>query len=302
VIYMKILLTGATGLLGYNLLRLLLETGYEIIATYHNSTLDDFLNDIAWVRVDLEDQEKIMQAVREVAPDVIMHAAAYTDVDGCEVNREKAYRINYLATSAIARIAGKVKAFVVYVSTDYVFDGEKGMYKENDLPNPVNYYGFTKLLGEVAISSILPETSLIVRTSGLYGYSPTGKKNFGIISFEKLLRGEEVYAFYDQILSPTYAYALAMELIKIVEKKITGIIHLAGERLSRYEFARTLAKVLGADEALIKPISVNDVKLIAKRPKDSSLDTAEARVQGFSIPPVAECLTHFTNAYRKEVI
>ncbi|MEM2058559.1 MAG: dTDP-4-dehydrorhamnose reductase [Thermoproteota archaeon] len=299
---MKILLTGATGLLGYNLLRLLLETGYEIIATYHNSTLDDFLNDIAWVRVDLEDQEKIMQAVREVAPDVIMHAAAYTDVDGCEVNREKAYRINYLATSAIARIAGKVKAFVVYVSTDYVFDGEKGMYKENDLPNPVNYYGFTKLLGEVAISSILPETSLIVRTSGLYGYSPTGKKNFGIISFEKLLRGEEVYAFYDQILSPTYAYALAMELIKIVEKKITGIIHLAGERLSRYEFARTLAKVLGADEALIKPISVNDVKLIAKRPKDSSLDTAEARVQGFSIPPVAECLTHFTNAYRKEVI
>lgn len=299
---MKILLTGATGLLGYNLLRLLLETGYEIIATYHNSTLDDFLNDIAWVRVDLEDQEKIMQAVREVAPDVIMHAAAYTDVDGCEVNREKAYRINYLATSAIARIAGKVKAFVVYVSTDYVFDGEKGMYKENDLPNPVNYYGFTKLLGEVAISSILPETSLIVRTSGLYGYSPTGKKNFGIISFEKLLRGEEVYAFYDQILSPTYAYALAMELIKIVEKKITGIIHLAGERLSRYEFARTLAKVLGVDEALIKPISVNDVKLIAKRPKDSSLDTAEARVQGFSIPPVAECLTHFTNAYRKEVI
>ncbi|MEM4889331.1 MAG: dTDP-4-dehydrorhamnose reductase [Thermosphaera sp.] len=299
---MKILLTGATGLLGYNLLRLLLETGYEIIATYHNSTLDDFLNDIAWVRVDLEDQEKIMQAVREVAPDVIMHAAAYTDVDGCEVNREKAYRINYLATSAIARIAGKVKAFVVYVSTDYVFDGEKGMYKEYDLPNPVNYYGFTKLLGEVAISSILPETSLIVRTSGLYGYSPTGKKNFGIISFEKLLRGEEVYAFYDQILSPTYAYALAMELIKIVEKKITGIIHLAGERLSRYEFARTLAKVLGADDALIKPISVNDVKLIAKRPKDSSLDTAEARVQGFSIPPVAECLTHFTNAYRKEVI
>ncbi|MEM0099643.1 dTDP-4-dehydrorhamnose reductase [Desulfurococcus sp.] len=299
---MKILLTGATGLLGYNLLRLLLETGYEIIATYHNSTLDDFLNDIAWVRVDLEDQEKIMQAVREVAPDVIMHAAAYTDVDGCEVNREKAYRINYLATSAIARIAGKVKAFVVYVSTDYVFDGEKGMYKENDLPNPVNYYGFTKLLGEVAISSILPETSLIVRTSGLYGYSPTGKKNFGIISFEKLLRGEEVYAFYDQILSPTYAYALAMELIKIVEKKITGIIHLAGERLSRYEFARTLAKVLGADDALIKPISVNDVKLIAKRPKDSSLDTAEARVQGFSIPPVVECLTHFTNAYRKEVI
>ncbi|MEM4619309.1 MAG: NAD(P)-dependent oxidoreductase, partial [Desulfurococcaceae archaeon] len=222
--------------------------------------------------------------------------------DGCEVNRERAYRINYLATSAIARIAGKVKAFVVYVSTDYVFDGEKGMYKENDLPNPVNYYGFTKLLGEVAISSILPETSLIVRTSGLYGYSPTGKKNFGIISLEKLLKGEEVYAFYDQILSPTYVYALALELVKIVEKQITGIIHLAGERLSRYEFARILAKVVGADESLIKPVSVDDVKLIAKRPKDSSLDTSEARAQGFSIPPVAECLTHFTNTYRERVI
>lgn len=296
---MKILLTGATGLLGYNLLKPLVEKGYEVIAMYHNVIPENSLYDIAWLKIDLEHQEKIIQAMKEMTPDVIIHTAAYTDVDGCEVNKEKSYRVNYLATKTIAHIASKVRAFVIYVSTDYVFDGEKGMYKENDLPNPINYYGLTKLLGEVAISSIIPENSLIVRTSGLYGYSPTGKKNFGIISLEKLMKGEEVYAFHDQILSPTYVYALAMELVKIVNEGITGLIHLAGERLSRYEFARTLAKVVGADETLVKPISISDVKLIAKRPRDSSLDTTKAKKHGFNIPSTIECLTHFVDIYRR---
>lgn len=301
MISVKILLTGATGLLGYNLLNLLVEKGYKIIATYHRAPLETEVSDVKRINVDLENEQEIVSAVKNTRPDAIIHTAAYTDVDGCEINREKAFRVNYLATKAIAHSAGKISAFVIYVSTDYVFDGEKGMYRESDIPNPVNYYGLTKLLGEITISSTLPESSLVMRTSGLYGYSPTGKKNFGVNALEKLVKSEEVHAFHDQYLSPTYAYFLAEEIIKALENKTTGIMHLAGERLSRYDFATALAKVLKVNEALVKPISIHDAKLIAKRPRDSSLDTSRAKAEGFNLPSTIECLSHFINACRRKI-
>lgn len=298
---MRILLTGATGLLGYNILNFLADKGYEVIATYHRASIEFNRGDVYWINIDLEDEQKIVRNVMEIKPDIIMHAAAYTDVDGCELNKEKAFKVNYLATKAISYISTKINAYLVYVSTDYVFNGEKGMYKESDLPNPINYYGLTKLLGETAILSLLPESSLIVRTSGLYGYSPMGRKNFGINALEKLLKGEEVYAFHDQYLSPTYAYTLAERLVKAIEKRLIGVLHLAGERLSRYDFAVSLAQILGIDKALVKPISLYDAKLIAKRPRDSSLDTSKARLEGLTIPSVVECLNHFVNVYIREV-
>lgn len=297
----KILLTGATGLLGYNILNLLADKGYKIIAAYHRTPIEFSGDNVDWVSIDLENELEIVNNILNIKPDVIMHVAAYTDVDGCEINKEKAFKVNYLATKAISHISMKTHAYLVYVSTDYVFDGEKGMYKESDLPNPVNYYGLTKLLGETAILSMLPESSLVLRTSGLYGYSPTGKKNFGINALEKLVKGEEVHAFYDQYLSPTYAYFLAEGLIKVIEKKIVGVLHLAGERLSRYDFAVLLAKALGVDRALIKPISLRDAKLVAKRPRDSSLDTSRAKSEGLTIPSTVECLNHFVNTYMRKV-
>lgn len=298
---MRILLTGATGLLGYNLLNHLAKRGYEVIATYHETFASTRKIDIKWINVDLEKEQEIIKAVRSLKPDAIIHAAAYTDVDGCEVNKEKAFRVNYLATKAIAHSASKLGSFVVYVSTDYVFDGERGMYREGDAPNPVNFYGLTKLLGETVVLSILPESSLIIRTSGLYGYSPTGKKNFGINALERLLKNEEVHAFYDQYLSPTYVHSLADNTIKALEKKITGIIHLAGERLSRYEFAMLIARILKVNEALVKPVPMCGAKLIARRPKDSSLDTSKAEIIGLNLPPTLECLRHFINMYRESI-
>ncbi|MEM0326696.1 MAG: dTDP-4-dehydrorhamnose reductase [Desulfurococcaceae archaeon] len=296
---MKVLLTGATGLLGYSVVNHLVKMGFEVIATYHRSRSLLDLNHVTWIEVNLENGQKTVELVRSTKPDVIIHAAAYTDVDGCESDKDKAFRINYQATKAIAQIASKTKTYLVYVSTDYVFDGEKGMYKENDIPYPVNYYGLTKLLGEIVVQSLLPSSSLIIRTSGLYGYSPTGKKNFGIVALEKLLRKEEVLAFKDQYLSPTYTYYFAKELIKIVEEGVTGLLHLAGERLSRYEFAVTLARTIGVSNSLVKPVSLNDVRLVAKRPRDSSLDVSKAKSMGFSLPPVTDCVTHFIENYRK---
>ena len=297
---MRILVTGGTGLLGYNLIRVLSPLGYDVYATYHEHEPPQ-VEGVKWLRLNLEEPEAVVGLLNSVKPDVIVHTVAYTDVDGCEVNKERALTVNYIATRVAARQASKYNIFLIYISTDYVFNGEKGLYREDDAPNPVNYYGLTKLLGESAVISALGEDrSLVVRVSGLYGYSPTGKRNFGVNALEKLLRGEEVPAFVDQYLSPTYAYFLSERIAKAIEKRVSGVIHVAGERMSRLEFAKLLVKNLGVSDGLVKPSTMKDLKLIAKRPRDSSLDTSYAKSIGLDMPPQAECIKHFIETYLRE--
>jgi len=294
---LKVLVTGGTGLLGYWVSKVLSSRGFTVYATYHEKTPPQI--DVKWIRLDLEDLDSTASVISEIKSDIVIHTAAYTDVDGCEVNREKAYRVNYLATRALAKLNRYVELFI-YISTDYVFDGTRGMYREYNVPAPINYYGLTKLLGEIAVESII-NSSCIVRVSGLYGYSPTGKRNFGIIALEKLMRREPVEAFVDQWLSPTYVKFLAERLVKIVEEKITGTLHIAGERLSRYEFAVELASVLGVERDLVKPKRIEEAKLIAPRPRDSSLDTTKAKELGLAMSPLKDCLKDMVSTYRELV-
>jgi dTDP-4-dehydrorhamnose reductase len=293
---MKVLVTGGAGLLGYWVVNTLKSRGFEVYATHHEKKPPQ--TNVRWVRLDLEDLEGIGNIIKEVKPDVIIHSAAYTDVDGCEVNKEKAFRVNYLGTEALAKVSSDVELFI-YVSTDYVFDGEKGLYNEDDIPAPINYYGLTKLLGEVVVRNLLPRNSCIVRVSGLYGFSPTGKRNFGLLVLEKLMNREVVEAFTNQWLSPTYVKFLAEALVKLVEGRLTGTLHIAGERLSRYEFATLLADVLGVEKSLVKPKPIETAKLIARRPKDSSLNTLKAKGLGLIIPPITECLRDMVLTYRE---
>mgnify|MGYP001773050722 CR=1 FL=1 len=298
---MRVLVTGGTGLLGYNLVKVLSPLGYDVYATHHGHEPPQ-VEGVKWFKLNLEEPGTVVDVLNTLKPNIIIHTAAYTDVDGCEVYKERAFTVNYIATRAIARQAAKHNIFLVYISTDYVFDGEKGLYKENDTPNPVNYYGLTKLLGEVAVTSTLDEKeSLIVRISGLYGYSPTGKKNFGINALEKLLHGEEVVAFADQYVSPTYAYFLSERIAKAIEKRVHGVIHIAGQRMSRLEFAVLLARILRADEKLVKPATIKQFKFVARRPKDSSLDTSYAKSIDLDMPPQEECIKHLVDMYLREV-
>jgi dTDP-4-dehydrorhamnose reductase len=293
---LRVLVTGGTGLLGWWVAKVFSEKGFDVIATFHGRSPAG-LEGVSWVRLDLEDPRSVAEAVGEAKPDAVIHTAAYTDVDGCERDRARAYRVNYLATRVLAEASRGVELFI-YVSTDYVFDGEKGLYREDDIPNPVNYYGLSKLLGEVAAQSILPGKSCIVRVSGLYGYSPTGKRNFGINALVKLLRREEVKAFHDQYLSPTYVVPLAEKLADIVEKGLTGLVHVAGPRASRYGFALKLADALGVDKSLVRPISMGELRLAARRPRDSSLDTSKARSLGLDLPGLEESLRDFISTYK----
>ncbi|MCK4424743.1 dTDP-4-dehydrorhamnose reductase, partial [Candidatus Bathyarchaeota archaeon] len=218
--------------------------------------------------------EKIFQKIN---PEAVVHAAALTNVDKCETQKELAWKINVEGTENIAESCKKHQSFLIHISTDYVFDGEKGMYKETDKPSPINHYGLTKLKGEEHVKNLLDDYC-IARASVIYGSIPaTGKINFALWLLNKLKRKEKVKIVTDQWNSPTLNTNLANMILEVLERKLTGIFHLAGAtRISRHEFARLLAENFILDENFITPVSSEEIKWIAKRPKDSSLNVNKA--------------------------
>jgi dTDP-4-dehydrorhamnose reductase len=210
-------------------------------------------------------------------PDAIVHAAALTDVDRCEREQDLANAVNCEATKAIAKCANDLGAFFIYVSTDYVFDGKRGMYSEDDAPRPVNFYGYTKLRGEQSVREILSEY-LIVRTSVIYGSTPSsGKVNFALWVLNALKEGKPVSVTVDQFVSPTLNTNLAEMMLECLERRLAGTIHLAGAtRLSRFDFASELCREWSLNPSLINPVEMNKMKWFAPRPRDSSLDVAKA--------------------------
>ncbi len=271
-----VLVTGASGLLGSKLVAELVSRGYEVVAIHNRNPVMLEHEKLVKIKLDITNRTLLEDLILRARPDVIIHCAAYTDVDGCERDRELAWRVNVEATRSIVRAARVVRSYLIYVSTDYVFDGEKGMYREDDVPNPVNYYGLTKLIGEelVRASDLL---YTIVRPSAIYGVGGS-KKSFAEYVAEKLSRGERVRALVDQFVSPTHNTLLAKTIVEIVEMRPMGTIHVAGERMSRYEFAIRIAKALGLPTELIEGARMEEMKhWIAKRPRDSSLDTSRAR-------------------------
>jgi dTDP-4-dehydrorhamnose reductase len=262
---MRIFITGGSGLLGSKIAEIALKK-YEVYTGYCHSK-PEFGMPIKFDLVKNED----LEVIYKINPEVIVHTAALTNVDECETNKELAYKINVEGTKRIAEIANELGAFLVYVSTDYVFSGDKGMYKEKDESNPVNYYGYTKLLGE-------EYCDCIARPCVIYGTKPaSGKVNFVLWLIDKLRKGEEVKIVTDQYVTPTLNTNLAKMLLEVAERELKGIFHLAGAtRVSRYEFALRIADKFGLDGSLIIPSSMTEMKWVASRPKDSSLDTSKA--------------------------
>jgi len=272
---MKVLVTGGSGLVGNKLVKELLTRGHDVIAIYNSRKPSDPYN-IKWIQLDITLRYKLEDLIYKERPNVIVHAAALTDVDVCEVEKGKAWQVNVEATRSIAKATKTINAFLIYISTDYVFDGEKGKYKEEDIPSPINHYGITKLIGEEIVKSSEILYS-IVRISAPFGMGGN-KKGFALYAAEKLMKGEEIKALIDQYVSPTYNVFLARCIASVVEKKIPGVLHIAGERMNRYEFAIKIAEYLGVSKSLVKPAKMAEMQnWIAKRPRDSSLDTSKAK-------------------------
>ena len=261
---MKIFITGGSGLFGSKLAEIAMSKGYEVFSGYRNNVPPHGEP----VRYDLLDYGSIEKVIEEIRPDAIVHSAALTNVDRCEEEPTLAFRMNSLATKKISEMAKKYGIYMLYISTDYVFDGRRGYYKETDEINPINVYGFTKYVGELWVDAV-------GRTSVIYGAKPaSGKVNFALWLINKLGSGEEVRIIDDQYITPTLNTNLAKMSLEMVERGIKGVYHLAGEtRVSRYDFTVKLAEVFGFDKELIKRSKMAEMNWKAERPKDSSLNT-----------------------------
>jgi len=268
---MKFLVTGAAGLVGSQVVKDLLKQNHTVYSCYH----DDKPSHGNLIHLDLTDQNKIIQTLKEIKPDRIIHLAAMTNVNLCETEKELATLLNVKSTETIAKQAAKQNIFFLYASTDYVFDGINGMKKETDLPNPLGFYGKSKLKGETVLNNIASDWC-IARTSTPFGIHHK-KKTFPLWVKENLQLKKEITVLDDQFTSPIYVPNLSKMLIEVTTREITGIIHLAGAtRISRFELAELVADKLSLDKELLIPTKMDEMNWKAQRPKDSSLDVSLA--------------------------
>lgn len=253
---MKVLVTGANGQLGYDVIKRLEKSNIEYLGT-----------DIDVL--DITDQERVKKSINEYMPDVVIHCGAYTAVDKAEDNRELCYSVNVLGTRYIAEACKEIDAKMVYISTDYVFDGEgEKPFKTTDKPNPINYYGQTKYEGELEVQNIL-EKYFIVRISWVFG---SNGNNFVKTMLRLGNERKEISVVADQIGSPTYTYDLAELLVDMIKTDKYGIYHATNEGYcSWYEFACEIFKQANID-IKVNPLSTEDYPTRAKRPKNSKMN------------------------------
>jgi dTDP-4-dehydrorhamnose reductase len=270
---MRVLITGASGRVGRALLASLPEgTEAEVL-------LEPSVGEIGYpsYHADITDRKGTVMAVTCASPDVLVHLAAMTDVDGCERNPETALRVNRDGTGHLAEACAACDAAMVYISTDYVFDGKSGPYAETDQPNPVSAYGRSKLGGEQAATERTGKLS-IIRISVPFGPRVEGVGN-NFVSYldEKLAAGEDVRVVTDQFTTPSWLDELAEFIWTVIRKGERGIVHYGtSDRLSRYEMALGLCRVRGYDTKRVTPIATADLKLPAPRPLESGFITGRA--------------------------
>jgi dTDP-4-dehydrorhamnose reductase len=271
------MITGGTGLLGLKLTETCAGRGIEVFAADISAPSSSSQGDANFLELDITDAKSTTSKITELKPDVVMNTAAMTDVDLCEVEKEKALRINAEGTKNVAEACQKAGTFLIYVSTGYVFDGEKGLYGEDEEPNPADYYGYTKLKGEEFVRNYATEWC-IARTDVLFGWGRPSRPNFATWVIDKLKKKENIKVITDQYCSPTLNTNLAEMMVEVAERNIKGILHLAGAtRINRYDMAKKISKAFQLDEKLIRPAKAEELQWKAKRPKDSSLNVERAK-------------------------
>jgi dTDP-4-dehydrorhamnose reductase len=262
---MKVLIIGSEGMLGHDLVDIL-SAENEISTT----TIDT---------LDITDINKTIKTVKEINPDVVVHAAAFTNVDGSESNPDLAYKVNVVGTRNVAVACSEADSALVYICTDYVFDGTKGSsYYEYDQTNPLSVYGKTKHLGEVYIRDILNKF-YIVRTAWLYGFHGP---NFVTTMLNLAKTNDSISVVSDQVGSPTYTVDLANAIASLIKKPAYGIYHITNsEHCSWYEYAKEIFDIAGIDIEL-KPVTTEEFQSPAPRPKYSVLENYNWKMEGFS--------------------
>lgn len=279
---MKILLTGANGLLGQKLVQLLgKQAQTEVIATgLGESRILELPANTVFKTCDVSHEAEVLQLVAQEKPDVIIHAAAMTQVDDCEKEPEKCHRLNVEATAHMVKAAEAVGAHLIHLSTDFIFDGEAGPYDEEAEAHPISVYGHSKLEAEkLVMASACPWS--IVRTVLVYGIAP-GLSRSNIILWVKasLEQGKTIQVVDDQFRTPTLAEDLAMGCWLIAQKKAVGVFNISGaDFLTPYAMALKTAAYFGLDAILIQKASAATFSQPAKRPPRTGFIIEKARTQ-----------------------
>lgn len=266
---MKILITGANGLLGQKLVTLYSSNpGYSVVATSKSKARFDIQSDkLVFHKIDITCSEDVSTLVKVSRPDVIIHTAAITQVDDCQLNPQNCYKVNVEGTMNIVQACRETGAFLIHLSTDFIFDGKKGPYRETDQANPISIYGESKLEAEQIVQLTL-ENHAIVRTVLVYGYLPdTSRSNIVLWVYNSLRKGDSIRVVTDQLRTPTLAEDLALGCKLIADSGHKGVFHISGkDLLSPYEMAIQTARSYKLDERLIHKANSSNFTQPAKRP------------------------------------
>lgn len=266
----KILVTGANGLVGQCLVRELAGK-CALLATARQPVLKSAPPSVPYQPLDISIWQHCRDVILNFKPDVIINAAAFTHVDTCETQREVCWRANVKGVEYLARVARRIMALLIQISTDYIFDGQNGPYTEDHPPAPIGYYGKAKLAAENAVRMTgIPYA--IIRTNVVYGTGVNVKNNFFLWVYNSLKAGKKIRVVTDQFNNPTLADDLAAGIRQLMEQSKYGIYHLAGpEYISRYEFAEKIAAVFDFPTTQIQPITSADLPQTAPRPRRGGL-------------------------------
>lgn len=284
--HFPVLVTGAAGLLGRALARRLLAAAPRT----------DVLRLTDLPELDVTNGRAVAEAVRALVPRTVLHLAAWTDVDGAEARPEAARRVNVEATEHVARAAAEVGALLVYIGTDFVFDGTKpGPYVEEDAANPQSVYGRTKHEGEVRVRAVAPESHLVVRTAWLYGAGRA--RNFIDVILAAARQGRPLRVVTDQVGCPTWSEDLAQAIVALLEADARATFHACGAgEASRWDMAVEALRAAGLDVPVAR-ITAAQMPRPAPRPARAVLSTEKlARVTGFRFPPWQESVRAYVRS------
>jgi len=291
----KIMITGCNGLLGQKLVAQF-DGNFEVLGVDlgEKSVLEG--ENFQYLKLDITKRKEVKKAILDFKPEFIINCAAYTDVDGCERNKSLCWEVNVGGVENLIYAGKKVGAKIIHLSTDYVFNGKRGSYTEEDQPDPINYYGKSKLASENAIKASGIDY-VIIRTAVLYGKAIGVAPNFVTWLLEKLRKGEKVNIVDDQFGNPTLADNLASGIRKMVSMDASGLYHLAGrEVIDRYNFALKIAQIFNLDESLINRVKTDQLNQLAKRPLMAGLVVEKVQEElGVKLLNVEEGLTVLKN-------
>lgn len=280
----RILITGVSGLLGVNL-ALEAAKRYEVVGVLHAQTLHD--PGFETMQADLLQQNEVARILDRAQPDWVINCAALANLDACEQQPQFAQQLNAELPGRLAAETAKRGLRFLHVSTDAVYDGSKGNYREEDAPTPISIYGRTKRLGELAVRS--PNLKALIVRPNLFGWSVNGDRSLAEFFYNSLLAGKPVRGFTDRLFCPLLANELAATMLELLEKDLSGHYHVVSlDHISKYDFGVAIAKRFGLDASLIQPTTAAFADAAAPRSPNLTLSTAKvAKALGRRMPTVA---------------